>query len=52
MTDRERQLKEALAEVLAELKTAAEFIGSEGYFSLAKDILNHKIPEREKVLNV
>lgn len=47
---REQQLEKALKEALEELATAAEFIGGEGYFTLAKDILNYKIPEWEKVL--
>jgi hypothetical protein len=48
---REQQLEQALKEAIEELKIAAEFIGGEGYFTLAKAILNYQIPKWEKVLN-
>jgi hypothetical protein len=47
---REQQLEKALKEALEELRTAVEFIGGEGYFTLAKQILNHEIPKWEAVL--
>lgn len=48
---REQQLERALKEAIEELRTAAEFIGGEGYFTLAKEILYFEIPKWEKVLN-
>lgn len=48
---REQQLERALKEAIEELRTAAEFIGGEGYFTLAKEILNYQIPKWEEVLN-
>lgn len=47
---REQQLEKALKEAIEELKTAAEFIGGEGYFTLAKQILYFEIPKWEAVL--
>ena len=50
MMNREQKLEEALKAAIEELRTAAEFIEGEGYFTLAKQILNHEIPRFEEAL--
>jgi hypothetical protein len=49
-TNRIEVLELSLGQAVEELSEIAEFMGAEGYFSRAKDILNHLVPKFNSVL--